>query len=152
MCLPIKPFKIEREWVHAGLSCAVVQAREDQHRCGYVRVPQGHPLYGASYETPNVEVHGGLTFAELEPCTEHKDGQGWWFGFDCAHFMDATHDPNFDPSQATKPDTVRLMKIHQDIRKKYPLGLGEEPEHYWTQDEAVAETERLAEQLAVASV
>jgi hypothetical protein len=25
MCLPLTPYKIEREWKHAGLSCAVVQ-------------------------------------------------------------------------------------------------------------------------------
>ena len=68
MCLPVSPYKIEREWEHSNLKCAVVQAREGQHRCGYVRVPPNHPLHGKSYDTPNVEVHGGLTFAEIEPC------------------------------------------------------------------------------------
>lgn len=28
MCLPVKPFKIEAEWEHHGLKCAVVLARE----------------------------------------------------------------------------------------------------------------------------
>src|SRR5258708_4716544 len=94
MCLPVKPYKIEREWKHAGLSCAVVLAREAAHRCGYVRVPPGHPMFGKGYDDPDVDVHGGLTFAELEPCKEHEGGQGWWFGFDCHHFNDMGYDPN----------------------------------------------------------
>ncbi len=151
MCLPLKPFKIEREWEHAGLTCAVVQGCEGQHRCGYVRVPPNHPLHSMGYEEPNVEVHGGLTFAELEPCTEHPDGQGWWFGFDCAHFMDASYDPNFDPTQATTQEARKRIAFNLELNEKYPLHLSNEGEHYWTQAEVEAETERLAEQLALAT-
>ena len=95
MCLPVTPFKVEREWEHAGLKCAVVQAREAGNRCGYVRVPPTHSLHGKDYDAPDVNVHGGLTFSEVEPCVE-GDGTGWWFGFDCAHLGDAYNDPNPD--------------------------------------------------------
>lgn len=138
MCLPNAKnvFKVEREWEHAGLQCAVVQAKEGAHRCGYVRVPVGHPLHGKEYEVPDVNVHGGLTYANIEPCA-HDDGIGWWFGFDCVHAGDAFYDPNNLPEHEVK------------FRAKYPeLHRNTYDEHYWLQAEVEAETERLAEQLA----
>jgi hypothetical protein len=145
MCLPVKPYKVEREWEHAGLSCAVVLAREAQHRCGYVRVPPSHPLFGKGYDDADVDVHGGLTFAKLEPCTEHPDGQGWWFGFDCAHAGDASTDPNVDLSDLGE-EARSILAIY----RSYPQD-GEWREHYWLQEEVERETERLAEQLARAA-
>jgi hypothetical protein len=146
MCLPVKPYKIEREWKHAGLSCAVVMAREAGSRCGYVRVPPAHPDHGKDYDDIEVSVHGGLTFSDLEPCTEHPDGQGWWLGFDCAHFQDAMYDPSASPDDPSLSEETRtLLKIHRDMDRKYPIS---SHSHYWTEVEVVAETERLAEQLA----
>jgi hypothetical protein len=113
---------------------------EASHRCGYVRVPPGHPLYLEHYDHVDVDVHGGLTFAEIEPCTEHEDGQGWWFGFDCAHHMDALMDPN-----AISDSTRKRLEIERMFR--FPAK-GELREHYWTQAEVEAEVERLADQLA----
>jgi hypothetical protein len=136
MCLPVKPYKIEVEWKHAGLSCAVVLVREAAHRCGYVRVPPGHPLFGKDYNDVDVEVHGGLTFAEIEPCKEHEDGQGYWFGFDCAHAH--AGDSSYDPSAETE-EALAMLKIY----RRFPLW----PWHYWSLPEVVAETERLAQQL-----
>jgi hypothetical protein len=145
MCLPVKPYKVEREWKHAGLSCAVVLAREAGHRCGYVRVPPGHSLFGKEWDSPNVEVHGGLTFAELEPCTEHEDGQGWWFGFDCAHSGDASVDPNLTEKECLTEDGKVRLRIERDMNRKYPVS---RIERYWREAEVVAETEKLADQLA----
>ena len=141
MCLPVKPYKVEREWKHAGLSCAVVMNREAQNRCGYVRVPLGHAMHGQHYDKVDVEVHGGLTFSDIEPCTEHKDGQGWWFGFDCAHSNDLMYDPDAD-----------LAKVSAEVRRMFAIykqfHIAPETGHYWTEAEVVAETNRLAEQLA----
>jgi hypothetical protein len=154
MCLPVHPFKVEREWEHAGLKCAVVQAREVQHRCAYVRVPPGHPLHGRPYdEAANLEVHGGITFSEEEPCVE-EDGKGWWFGFDFAHYGDAMYDPNPDPS--TLSDEVKeFLKTMNDVRANVGLDMRvmfgsytRPTEHYWTQAEVEHECEDLAEQLA----
>lgn len=39
---------IERDWVSSGLRC-VVLASDAGHRCGYVAVPGGHPLFGVEY-------------------------------------------------------------------------------------------------------
>ena len=74
--------KTEKEWTtEAGLK-AQVCATPMGHRCGYVGVPEGHPLYGKHYDDVDVDVHGGLTFSNDE------DGL-WLFGYDCAHFDDA---------------------------------------------------------------
>jgi hypothetical protein len=127
MCLPVKSFAVEKEWEHAGLKCAVVLGREDGHRCGYVRVPPGHKFHGKDYDDVNVEVHGGLTFAKIEPCA-HEDGTGWWFGFDCAHSGDACYKPGSAPALRYAGNCAY--------------------EHYWEMGEVAAETENLAKQLA----
>lgn len=142
MCLPLKPYKIEREWESFGLKCAVVMAREAGHRCGYVRVPPEHPLHGKDYDAPSVEVHGGLTFAELEPCA-HEDGQGWWFGFDCAHSGDASMDPDVDPTTLSKEGLMRWQ-----IDREYAMPHGYES--YRSRAYVECETEYLAHQLAEA--
>jgi hypothetical protein len=145
MCLPLTPCKIEKEWEHAGLLCAVVLAREGAHRCGYVRVPPTHPFYKKDYDAPDVEVHGGLTFADIETCTDHADGLGWWFGFDCAHSGDASYDPTMTPEDCESEEGRTRMQIEQTFRRDYGFHRGE---HYWTHNEVVQETEQLAEQLA----
>lgn len=128
MCLPVQPYKIEREWEYAGLKCAVVVARENQHRCGYVRLPPTHPMYEKHYDDIPAEVHGGLTFCDIESCVE-KDGKGWWIGFDCAHSGDAMYDPNY-----VLGNVARYIYNHPN-------------DHYWTQAEVELETESLADQM-----
>lgn len=146
MCLPVKPFKVEREWEHAGLKCAVVQAREGGNRCGYVRVPPRHAAYGRlldSYSAVDRKLndaidgpHGGFTFSHMEDCLE-EDGRGWWLGFDCAHLGDAYYDPEHLPDWEVK------------FRAEHPEFSGHHAgDHFWTHEEVVAETTRLAEQLA----
>lgn len=90
----------KKQWLDAatGLPCLVVRNTHcTGSLCGYVGLPKSHPLYGKDYYTPDVEVHGGLTFAgecqEVQNDCEgicHKvevgeDDKVWWFGFDCAH-------------------------------------------------------------------
>lgn len=145
MCLPLKPFKIEREWEHAGLKCVVVMAREAGHRCGYVRVPPSHPMFGKSYNDPEVDVHGGLTFAALEPCT-HEDGSGWWFGFDCAHLGDLSTDPDVDTSSLSE-EAKRRVEIDRELRLGDYSSFGDYSS-YRSQAYVEREAESLAEQLA----
>ncbi len=62
--------------------------------CGYVGVPPWHPAYGKDYDGVDVDVHGGLNYAER--CQRHichvpRPGESddvWWLGFDCAHAWD----------------------------------------------------------------
>lgn len=124
-----EPDRVDFE--HAGLPCLLLRNRAGAW-CGYAAVPPGHPLHGKDYETPDVEVHGGLTYASA--CDRHichvpKPGEPddvWWFGFDCSH--------------------------SGDISPAYDLPRGERyssyTDQYRTVDYARAETARLAEQLA----
>jgi hypothetical protein len=80
---------------HLGYEFEVTSNRLG-YRCGYVRVPAGHPWHGKGYDDvePYPEVHGGLTFADADmDCGKGGEDSAWWFGFDCAHHMDAP-DPN----------------------------------------------------------
>lgn len=61
---------------------------EQSWRCGYVGVPKDHPLFGEDYNKPNVEVHGGLTYAAGESVISDLLPGYWWFGFDCNHADD----------------------------------------------------------------
>ena len=92
----------KKQWPDAatGLPCLAVRHPEYGHWCGYVGVPEGHPSFGAPYDTPDVEVHGSLTFANrCRPgedeahgiCHRPEPGEPdhvWWLGFDCGHIWD----------------------------------------------------------------
>lgn len=90
------------QWPDAvtGMPCLAVRNSHFGFWCGYVGVAEGHPLFGKGYGDLDVEVHGGLSFAdECEPSGDeasricHVPGEGepdhvWWFGFDCGHSGD----------------------------------------------------------------
>lgn len=62
------------------------------HRCGYLKLLPGHPWHGVGYSDLHdlIDVHGGLNFADPDVrCDKAGDDDGWWIGFDCAHFGDA---------------------------------------------------------------
>lgn len=100
-----EPDKVQ--WIDeaTGLDCLIVRQGAGA-LCGYVGVPPDHPWHGVDYGyhdgDPNgqVEVHGGLTFADRchesdDPSTgichipaEGRPADVWWFGFDCAHAFD----------------------------------------------------------------
>lgn len=97
-----EPDKIQ--WVDEAtdLDC-LIKRNHSGALCGYVGVPPSHPLHGWDYSTAEdrgIEVHGGLTYAAA--CQEDagdnaichvplpgREANMWWFGFDCAHYMDA---------------------------------------------------------------
>jgi len=94
---------IEIEGTYKGYKFLVV-AQDMGHRCGYVRIPEKHRLYGKDYSykvmidgkrapiSDYFDVHGGLTFSDKISETEAgkvKKIEGWWLGFDCEHFGDA---------------------------------------------------------------
>lgn len=105
-------FTIEKDWTtEAGLR-AVVLATVMGHRCGYVGVPKGHPHYDKDYnDLYDINVHGGLTFSE-HGISAPVDEKLFWFGFDCAHYMDAK-------------DTSIMSPEYLEIHEKYPRLLEE---------------------------
>jgi len=75
----------------SGLRCEMVRHAILGHWCGYVSIPKGHPYFEQDYDTPEIDVHGGLTWARAFPGGEnHPATDDWWFGFDCAHAGDLT--------------------------------------------------------------
>lgn len=68
-----------------GLKCYLRRHPNYWHWCGYVGVPEGHPLYENGEE--DLDVHGGITYAAFGKPHGEADGL-WWFGFDCAHSGD----------------------------------------------------------------
>lgn len=87
-----EPDRVDFE--HAGRRCLMLRNLRLGHWCGYVAVPPGHPYYGKDYDGLDVEVHGGLTYADAcagDICHKAKPGEPddlWWLGFDCGHFLD----------------------------------------------------------------
>ena len=55
---------------------------------GYVRIPEGHPYYEKNYEDIPVSVHGGLTFSNHIFDNGKYFSDGYWVGFDTAHYGD----------------------------------------------------------------
>jgi len=94
MCNPVStlhPELLIAKGTHLGYEWEITSNRMG-YRCGYVRVPPGHPWYGLHYDAvePYPEVHGGLTFSETDyNCGKGGADDAWWLGFDCAHCGDA---------------------------------------------------------------
>lgn len=84
--------EVRVEYQHAGLPCMICQ-NDLGIFCGYVSVPPGHPAHGKDYDTLDLGVHGGLSFAAAPNDAIYMVGkgkpEGWWvLGFDCGHFGD----------------------------------------------------------------
>lgn len=66
-----------------------------KHLCGYVKLPESHPLFGINHMDSDVydkiDVHGGVTFTYTlntgHNLDEHHDTD-FLVGFDCAHAGD----------------------------------------------------------------
>ena len=46
----MKEFAIEQDWISNGLRCIALKIT-GRHRCGYVGVLEGHPLFGMDYSS-----------------------------------------------------------------------------------------------------
>jgi len=94
MCNPIttyRPDTLLDKGTHYGYEWEVT-SNPLACRCGYVRIPPGHPWHGKDYDDVRTadgdwpEVHGGLTFAHPDThCGQGGPDDAWWLGFDAAH-------------------------------------------------------------------
>lgn len=119
-------------WIHNGKYLCRINRDGFGDWCGYVSVPQGHPLYGVHYDAvyekyPNVDsnVHGGLTFSELV----HNWGKDMWvFGFDCGHAFDVNlnsakfawqfPDMTYKDKEYVKRETNELARQLEEIEEE----------------------------------
>lgn len=125
-----EPDKIQFADEVTGLPCLIIRSPLGS-LCGYVGVPEGHPLYGISYSrcslgkcdsycehSPEcmIKAHGGLTFSDFcqeggRIChvTETPD-KVFWFGFDCAHADD------YCPAIVAMTPVLKKYRIHDIYR------------------------------------
>jgi hypothetical protein len=100
------------------------------YRCGYVRLPKGHPWHSKDYcdVDREVNVHGGLTFGEADtPCDGEGKDDAWWIGFDCAHSRDLPDDTlpydkrlpwdSFDKSNKTKATVKDQAYVETECKR-----------------------------------
>lgn len=73
-------FNVVKTWKHCNMTCVVRHGIFDCP-CGYVKLPENHPLYEVNYteypDNVSLQVHGGVTFSG-----KLLDMDGWFVGFD----------------------------------------------------------------------
>lgn len=69
-------------WFNDNYRCIIKRTVSLGSLCGYVDLPKDHKLYGKDYDNIDVNVHGGLTYAD------YTSDDMWRIGFDCAHAWD----------------------------------------------------------------
>ena len=124
--------RTEREFEESDLQCCT-RTIDMGHRCGYVALPKGHPLFGKDWDAcydvaPELNVDGGITFANGTDDT-------WILGWDAAHCW---HRP--DPSIMSdnyRAISERIGSFHDEFAVMVDADMAEQ------------ETRRFARQLAV---
>lgn len=135
-------------FIHDGIECRIHRmfAKECSahlfggHLCGYISIPNDNSCYEKHYDDIEIEVHGGLTYAELE-----NDGK-YWVGFDCAHSMDYV--PSTEYLYKTDPQMIKIKKRNQELKEH--LGLHGSPifnNSYKNIQFCINECKSMAEQL-----
>ena len=74
---------------------------------GYVRIPEGHEYYEKTYDDIPVAVHGGLTFGDHIFENSKNFSDGYWVGFDTAHYGDTKQRW---PMESVLQETIDLFK------------------------------------------
>ncbi len=74
---------------------------------GYVRIPEGHPYYEKNYDDIPVDVHGGLTVSDHIFENGKHFSDGYWVGFDTAHYGDTKERW---PMDRVLEETIHLFK------------------------------------------
>lgn len=110
--------------------------------CGYVKIPEGHKLYGKEdiFDT-GLDVHGGITFAQV-PIWD----KGFWLGFDAAHGGDII--PCMKQICETDTDLKAIKEKCEKLRKQYGIEKYTiAAEQYRTTDFMIFECKSLVDQI-----
>ena len=116
---------------------AINEAYFGGHLCGYLLLPNDHPLYGKQAGEIDLNCWGGITWSE-------ETEQGWTIGFDCGHSGDIV--PTLEIFRNSDPEYIELKKkfpIPEEF-KQYSLF---NPK-YRTIDFCIKECKSLAKQVA----
>jgi hypothetical protein len=116
--------KIIKAWEYRERKCIVLWVRT--HFCGYAETRLRVDYHGEDSPESKINIHGGVTFSgthdELQDNPFDKDI--WYFGFDCAHYGDYVDFTSMGIDKGNLSD-----------------------EHRWTEEEVIAETERLVDEI-----
>lgn len=129
--------RTEREFEECGLQCCT-RTQDMGHRCGYVALPKGHPLFGKDWDkcygiAPELEVDGGITFA-------NGTDDMWILGWDAAH---SWHRRDWTiMSERMRESAQKYPELYVEV--DYPTGIS----YMVDADMAEHETRRFARQLA----
>jgi hypothetical protein len=141
MCLSLalkRPNDVLARGEHAGFHW-IVMHNGWGIRCGYVRIPAGHPWHGADRNSVDPDVHGGVTFCKPDvPCDAGGPDDALWYGFDCGGAFDAP-DPGLPCAKTRNPYALFL--------EEFP---GDRAYHVWTQAEVEDECRNFCRQAAEA--
>lgn len=83
ICLGYRIF--DKDWLQIPLDILLPDRTTGPfggHWCGYVIIPEEHPYFEKTIEYFDLDIHGGITFANF------MDDKEFMIGFDCAHFND----------------------------------------------------------------
>ena len=102
----------DNHWIHNGYDCYLRHGVFNAP-CGYVAIPEDHPLYEVMYDDYEdfVNVHGGVTFTDRVPGID-----GWLVGFDMAHAGDFDPD-NWDKCIRTDAECMYETNHLADVLK-----------------------------------
>ena len=101
------------EFEYEGYECEI-RRNSIGSLCGYVKLPKEHPGYEKDYNDLDIDVHGGLTYSELE-------NDKWVIGFDCAHSGDIAPSCEKSRKDFLRSETFKeLYAGHEDLKKAYP--------------------------------
>jgi hypothetical protein len=110
-----EPDKVQYYDSEFDFTCLIVRNHMGS-LCGYVGIPEGHPLYGKDYSSfPFIEVHGGITYSDFCQKSGHichipfpgEPDNVWWVGFDCSHAWDVVPQLQKTLNDFGRPELLR---------------------------------------------
>jgi hypothetical protein len=115
--IKMKRYIVEKDFIVDGFRC-IITGSYMGHRCGYIAIPKDHELYETDYDEIELDVHGGLTYADYSNngYPVKTEEQVWWIGFDCGHYCDAK---DLELIKSFGEDNKEI-KVVLDIESKYP--------------------------------
>lgn len=140
-----KQDQIVDEFKTSGLNCMITLDPTFFHYCGYVELPEHHPLHGIVATNDRFcgfNVHGGVTWSG-----EFEGMEGRWFvGFDTNHYCDA---PDIEAGIAKYGrEAYEKNKEYIDGAFLLDVSMPLSERIHWNEQMARNEVRSLADQLA----